>query len=128
MISYTALSPRALEAVVQGDITKDDVREAFERLDALMAGADKVDMLADVREGVHLELAAIGEELRHLSHVGRMLAQMDRVALVADQAWIRAIARVESHLLPTIDYRVFERDQAAEARAFVLRHDETPPG
>jgi hypothetical protein len=50
---------------------------------------------------------------------------MDRVALVADQAWIRAVGRIESHILPSIDYRVFDRDQAADARAFVLRQDET---
>jgi hypothetical protein len=126
MITWTALSPRALEAVVEGRVTKEDVHAAFERMDALMGGADKVDMLADVREGVHIDLAAIGEEMRHLSHVGRMLAQMDRVALVADQAWILTIGRIESHLIPGIDYRVFDRDHAAEARAFILREDETP--
>ena len=74
-----------------------------------------------------IDLAAIGEELRHLSHVGRMLSQMDRVALVADPAWIRVIARIESHLVPGIDYRVFKREEAAEAHAFILRQDETPP-
>ena len=123
MITYTSLSPRALEAVVEDRVTKEDVREAFARLDALMNAAEKVDLLADVRDGVHIELAAIGEEMRHLSQVGRMLAKMDRVALVADAAWIRAAGRIEAHLLPHIDYRVFDRDGAAEARAFVLRED-----
>ena len=124
MISYRSLSPRALEAVVEGRVTKEDVREAFARMGSLMDANDKVDMLADVRAGVHIELAAIGEEMRHLSQVGRMLAKMDRVALVADPAWIRAVARVEAHLLPSIDYRVFTRAEEAEARAFVLRQDE----
>jgi hypothetical protein len=127
MITYTSLSPRALEAVVEGRITREDVREAFERMDALMGSADKVDMLADVRAGVHIDLAAIGEEMRHLSQVGRMLGRMDRVALVADPAWVRAIGRIESHILPGIDYRVFDRAHAEEARAFVLRQDETAP-
>ena len=127
MISYTTLSSRALEAVVEGRITKEDVREAFARLDALMGGAEKIDMLADVRDGVHIELAAIGEEMRHLSQVGRMLGQMDRVALVADAAWIRAVGRIESNILPGIDYRVFDRADEEEARAFVLRQDETAP-
>ena len=127
MISWTALSPRALKAVVEGRITREDVRAAFLRLDALMDSADKVDMLADVRDGVHIELAAIGEEMRHLSEVGRMLSRMDRVALVADAAWIRAVGRIESHILPSIDYRVFDRAHADEARAFVLRQDVTAP-
>ena len=127
MITWTALSPRALKAVVEGRVTKEDVREAFARMDALMGSAEKVDMLADVRGQVSIELSAIGEEMRHLSILGRMLSQMDRVALVADPAWIRAVGRIESHLLPHIDYRVFDRTQADEARAFVLRQDETAP-
>lgn len=125
MITYTSLSPRALEAVIEGRVTKEDVREAFARMGALMDAAEKVDMLADVRAGVHIELAALGEEMRHLSQVGRLLSQMDRVALIADQAWVRAAGRIESHLLPSIDYRVFTRAEAAEARAFILREDET---
>jgi hypothetical protein len=127
MITYTSLSPRALEAVVEGRVTKDDVREAFEQMETLMGNADKVDMLADVRAGVHIDLAAIGEEMRHLSLIGRMLGKMDRVALVADQGWIRAVGRIEAHILPGIDYRVFDRAQAAEAHAFVMRQDETAP-
>jgi len=127
MITYTTLSPRALEAVVEGRVTKEDVREAFARMGPLMSGEGKVDMLADVRDGVHIDLAAIGEEMRHLSQVGRMLSQMDRVALVADQGWIRAVGRIESNILPGIDYRVFTREQAEEARAFVLREDEPAP-
>jgi hypothetical protein len=103
------------------------VREAFQRMDALMGSAEKVDMLADVRGQVSIELSAIGEEMRHLSILGRLLSQMDRVALVADPAWIRAIGRIESHLLPHIDYRVYDRAQTDEARAFVLRQDETVP-
>ncbi len=125
MITWTPLSPRALEAVVEGRVTREDVREAFARMDALMGSADTVDMLADVRKGVHIDLAAIGEEMRHLSQVGRMIGKMDRVALVADPVWIRFIARIEAHLIPGIDYRVFKRSQAGEARAFVLRQDET---
>ena len=126
MITYTSLSPRALEAVIEGRVTKADVREAFTRMGELMDSNDKVDMLADVRAGVHIELAALGEEMRHLSQVGRMLSKMDRVALVADQAWIRAAGRIESYVLPSIDYRVFTREQAAEARAFILRQDAAP--
>jgi hypothetical protein len=125
MITWISLSHRALEAVVEGRITREDVRAAFAHLEALMDSAEKLDMLADVRGDVTIDLAAIGEEMRHLSIIGRMLGRMDRVALVADPAWIRAIGRIQSHILPGIDYRVFDRAEADEARAFVMRHDET---
>lgn len=127
MISYITLNPRALEVIVEGRVTREDVREAFARIDLLLETAAKLDVLADVREGVHIDLAAIAEELKHLGAIGRMLGALDRVALVADPAWIRTIGRIESHLIPGIDYRVFDRDGAAEARAFILRADETLP-
>jgi hypothetical protein len=127
MISYTNLTPRALEVVVDGRVTQEDVREAFARIDLLLETTPKFDILADVREGVHIDLAAIAEELKHLGAIGRMLGALDRMALVADPAWIRTIGRIESHLIPGIDYRVFDRDGAAEARAFILRADEALP-
>jgi hypothetical protein len=126
MITYTSLSPRAVEAVVEGQVTREDVREAFGRFDRLIETAPKLDVLTDVRQGAHVELAAIAEELRHLGAVGRMLGALERVALVADPAWVRAIGRVESWLIPGIDYRVFDRAGAAEARAFILRTDGAP--
>jgi hypothetical protein len=127
MISYTNLTQRALEVVVDGRVTQEDVCEAFARIDLLLETTPKFDILADVREGVHIDLAAIAEELKHLGAIGRMLGALDRMALVADPAWIRMIGRIESHLIPGIDYRVFDRDGAAEARAFILRADQALP-
>lgn len=45
------------------------------------------------------------------------LDRVGRVAVVADQAWIRAGCRIGSALLPSIRYRVFQpagRDAALE--------------
>src|SRR3546814_20102343 len=42
-----------------------------------------------------------------------------RVAIVADQAWIRLASRLECAILPFISYRVFEPDQRADALAWV---------
>jgi hypothetical protein len=103
------------------------VREAFARIELLLETAPKLAILADVREGVHIDLSAITEELKHLGAIGRMLGAVDRMALVADPAWIRTIGRIESHLIPGIDYRVFDRDGAAEARAFIQRSDQAMP-
>ena len=42
-----------------------------------------------------------------------------RVAVVADQTWIRASTRLESALLPNISYRVYMPEERAEALAWV---------
>ena len=47
------------------------------------------------------------------------LRQFGRVAVVADQAWVRIATRIESALLPFVSYRTFEPEQRAEALAWV---------
>jgi hypothetical protein len=126
MLTYAALSPRALEIVCEGRVTADDVRAAFARMERLIDGAPRIDCLADVQGGVHIELAAIWEEVKTLPAVVRMVKALDRVALVADPAWVRAIGRIESHLVPGVDYRVFDRGGADEARRWIGRADEVP--
>ena len=124
MITYTSLTPRALEIVCEGHVTGVDAREAFGRMERLIETAPRIDILADVREGIHIEFGAILEELRHLPMFRRMVGALDRIALVADPAWVRAVGRIESHLIPGVDYRVFDRDGAAAARAWILREGE----
>jgi len=124
MITYTSLTPRALEIVCEGHVTGADAREAFGRMERLIETAPRIDILADVREGIHIEFGAILEELRHLPMFRRMVGALDRIALVADPAWVRAVGRIESHLIPGVDYRVFDRDGAAAARAWILREGE----
>lgn len=48
------------------------------------------------------------------------LDRFGRVAVVADQAWIRAGTRLESALLPSIRYRVTMPDERDEALAWVI--------
>ena len=124
MITYTSLTPRALEIVCEGHVTGVDAREAFGRMERLIETSPRIDILADVREGIHIEFGAILEELRHLPMFRRMVGALDRIALVADPAWVRAVGRIESHLIPGVDYRVFDRDGAAAARAWILREGE----
>jgi hypothetical protein len=120
MISYTSLSPRALQISVEGPVTREDVRDAFGRMEALLATTPQFDVLAEVKAGVHVELAAIGEELKHLGLVGRMVRALERIALVAEPAWVRTIGKIEAHLIPGVDYRVYKPEQMASARAFIL--------
>jgi hypothetical protein len=47
------------------------------------------------------------------------LGRFGRVAVVADQAWIRAGTRPESALLPNISYRVYLPHERDEALAWV---------
>ena len=47
------------------------------------------------------------------------LTRFGRVAVVADQTWVRIGTRVESAVLPFISYKTFEPAQREEALAWV---------
>lgn len=85
----------------------------------MRAGGD-IDMLADVRDSARVTLSAIGAELADLPEVIALARGLRRVAVIADEGWMRTAAKIEARLLWSIEYRVFRREAAAEARAWVL--------
>ena len=124
MLTITPLSPRAVEIVASGHFTAAEVAPALDRM-----GADEMpqlDILADVRGSPSIALSAIGEELKRLPLVFRLIRQVERVAIVADAQWVRVASRIESALIPGLHYEVYERSEEAHARAWLLRQTDQP--
>lgn len=121
MLTIEEIGPRALAVTAEGEADKADVAHALTAAKDLRerAGGD-IDMLADVRDTARVSLSAIGAELANLPEVISLARGLRRVAVVADEGWMRTAAKIEAKLLWSIDYRVFERDEAEAARAWVL--------
>ena len=121
MLKIEEIGPRALAVTAEGETDKADVTRALAAAKDLRArvGGD-IDMLADVRDTARVTLAAIGAELADLPEVISLAQGLRRVAVTADEGWMRTAAKVEAKLLWSIDYRVFERDEEEAARAWIL--------
>jgi hypothetical protein len=71
-------------------------------------------------EGVEWpSLGAIGVELRHWAQLMAMVEKIDRVAVLTDEAWVRAITMAESALIPNLVIKAFPIDKEADARAWL---------
>ena len=104
---------------VSGKITGADLDAIMDRLDRVLAAHPKVHVFVETRGIDGLEIASLpGYMARALPLFGR-LGQFGRVAVVADQAWIRLGTRLESRVLPFISYRVFEPQDRDAALAWV---------
>jgi hypothetical protein len=104
---------------VSHKITGADLDAIMDRLDALMASRDKVHVVVETHRIDGIELTSLP---RYMSRALPLLGRLDkfgRVAVVADQGWVRAGSRLESAMLPNIKYRVYEPDERAEALAWV---------
>jgi len=126
MLTITRLSPRAIEMVAEGHFAAADVGVALDSMAQILDEMPKLDVLADVRGSPGISLSAIGEELKRLPLVFRMIRQIERVAIVADAGWIRTISRIEGAVIPGVHYEIYERHEAAHAREWVLRHTDMP--
>jgi hypothetical protein len=56
------------------------------------------------------------------------LARFGRVAVVSESAWLRALTRLESALLPNISYQTFTPDEREQALAWVEGRSSQPHG
>lgn len=105
---------------VSDKISGTELDAVMERLDGAMARHDKVHVFVETHSIDGIEVSGLGSyAMRALPLLGK-LDRFGRVAVVADQGWIRAATKIESALLPRISYRVFEPEGRDEAFAWVV--------
>lgn len=104
---------------IAGKITGEDLRDIMDRLEVMMATNGQVHVYAETSSIDGIEIAGLASHIARAAPLIGKLGQFGRVAVVADQAWIRILTRMESAILPHISYRVFEPGQRDEALAWV---------
>ena len=112
-------SPAGVIAMkVTGKITGADLDLAMDRLESQMAAHDKVHVFVETEAIGGFELTSLPTYMARAMPLLGKLDQFWRVAVVADQAWVRGATRFESAMLPNISYRVYMPEERAEALAW----------
>jgi hypothetical protein len=109
-----------LAVKISGTITGEDLDTIMDRAEAIMAKHDKIHFYVETHDIQGMQISAMPH---HMSRSFPMFGKLDRfgrVAVVADQAWMRVATRLESAMLPHISYRVYEPEDRAEALAWAL--------
>lgn len=104
---------------VSQTITGADLDTIMGRLDQVMALHGKVHVFAETHGIDGIELAGLPAYTARAMPLFGQLSRFGRVAVVSDQAWIRAGSRLESALLPSISYRVSSSEDRERALAWV---------
>ena len=104
---------------VSDRLTGSDLAAMMDRIEQAMAAHEVIHVFVETRSLDAIEVSGLGSHIaRALPMLGK-LRHFGRVAVVSDQAWVRAGTRIESALLPFVSYRVFMPAQRAEALAWV---------
>ena len=105
---------------VSHKITGEDLDTIMDRLDQAMAQNEQVHIFVETRGIDGLELAGLPSYVGRAMSLFGKLARFGRVAVVADQAWVRVGTRLESAMLPNISYRTYMPEERDEALAWVM--------
>lgn len=120
MLEFIASPDDTIALKISGSIKGQDLDAIMDRLDAIMAKHDKVNVFVETQGIQGLELSSLPHYFSRAMPLVGKLRSFGRVAVVADQAWIRVGTRIESAILPFITYRVFEPEERDEALEWAL--------
>lgn len=108
-------------------ITGAELDTIMDRLDEAMAAHDKIHIFVETHSIDGIELSGLASYAARAMPLFGKLGRFGRVAVVADQAWVRAGTRLESALLPNIRYRTYMPEERDEALAWVMAAGDGDP-
>lgn len=120
MLEFLKSPDDVLALSYSGTITGKDLDAALDRLEAMFAKPGKIHFFIEMRDLDGIELAAMPHHISRSLPLFGKLSRFGRAAVVADQAWIRVLTRLESAMLPYVSYQIYEPAQRDEALAWAL--------
>jgi hypothetical protein len=119
MHQFIAAPNDVIALKVAGRLTGADIGATMDRLEAVMAAHPTVHVFVQTEALDGIEIGGLpAQAARALPLLGK-LKRFGRIAVVADQAWVRVGARVKSALLPWISFRTFRPEEREAALAWV---------
>jgi len=64
-------------------------------------------------------MGAIKLELSKIPELFRLMGKFKKIAVLADQTWLRTVSRIEGFLLPGLEIKAFELDKESDAEAWL---------
>lgn len=102
-------------------LTREDIRSIVHEIDAKLALHEKIGIVTDVTRLESMTPGAMLEDLKsELQYLGKW-SRFPKLALVADEGFLKSLATTIAGWLPSVELRVFPPGQMAEAVAFAAQ-------
>ncbi|WP_112663691.1 STAS/SEC14 domain-containing protein [Microvirga flavescens] len=118
MIDQLPSAAHVVALRVSGTITGDDIDRATGMVESALDREARIGLYADMMDFTDMTAEAFVKDLRYgLSKLGEW-GRFHRAAVMTDKEWLRAIVRLESHLIPHVEIRVFGKNEREAALAW----------
>jgi hypothetical protein len=128
MLEYLPSKEDVIAIRCGGKLKRAELETYMDRLEASLAQREQTHLFAEVVEFGGLDTDGLGNLMKRSAVWFRNLDRVGRVAIVADQSWIRWAAKLESAVLPHVSYETFESDERERAWAWVQGETDRPHG
>ena len=115
MIKITKDDARFFRLDISGKLDGDDMRSGLDAYLEAVESVEKADFLYVIHDLAVPSPSAMAVEFTYIPQLLGTLTKLGKIAVVADQDWVRVIADIEAKILPGITMKTFEPGDDASA-------------
>ena len=119
MVRVSERGERGLEIELRGKLDAGAMKAVLDEFESKAAHIEQGTLLYDVVEFHLPSLGALAIEFSRLPALLALARKFRRAAVLTDQGWLARVSEFEGALLPGLEIKGFERDQRAEAEAWL---------
>ena len=108
-----------LDIEMSGKLNAEEMRVALDELVNKSKNIENGKMLYEVIDFHLPSLSAIGIEFSRLPSMLGLMKKFERAAVLTDKAWLQKASELEGFLIPGLEIKAFNRDQKADAEAWL---------
>jgi len=119
MFKVTRNGTNRLDIEMSGKLDAESMSAALDELVSKSENIENGTMLYDIVDFHLPSLSAIGIEFSRLPSMLGLMKRFNRAAVLTDKTWLKKVSELEGALYPGLEIKAFNRDQKAEAEAWL---------
>jgi hypothetical protein len=119
MFKIMPIGSDRLDIVLSGKLNSEDMKIALDELVSKSLNIEKGKMLYEIIDFQLPSLGAIAIEFSRLPKMLGLMNKFDRAAVLTDKTWLKKVSEFEGALYPGLEIKAFNRNQKAEAEAWL---------
>jgi len=119
MFKVTRTGTNRLDIEMSGKLNAQEVKIAMDELTSNSENIKNGKLLYDVIDFRFPSIGGIATEFSVLPAVFELLRKFDRTAILTDKRWLKKLSELEGLLYPGLEIKAYNRNQRAEAEAWL---------